>query len=443
MATNNRPQFLTRSVLTIGFSESVSNIGNWITMMAVFALLVFRGNGGVLESGGIMLAGLLPILIGSPIAGWLCDRFDRRRLMIGSELTSAVLVSVLIFTRSLVFIYPVLALQAFVSSVMTPARRSVLPTLVPKEQLSRANAFFQQLSGSIKMGAPLLAGALLAVMNPHMAIALDVLSFVVSALLLSRLPSLPPAEGPAGEAASPDRAESVPGQPNEAAATAPSGRGEATTDAGRQSEVPVARVVWSSVGLRLIFAAAFLGIAVVVGFDVLASVFVRDVLGSGESIFGLLVSLIGVGTVGVAVLIMARSTDRDPWADVILGILLLSVIPLSFAFAYFLPSGPIRIIIAVAGCLIGGAGNGLLNVQMGTLLQLQSPARQLGRVSGAYQSTAVAGQLLGILLTPALVPGLVSMGLYFAAAFIALSILVLWVVYNLRVARNKVGAVAG
>ncbi|HUX20844.1 MAG TPA: MFS transporter [Spirochaetia bacterium] len=412
MATVTNERLLNRSVLILGFSESVSNIGNWITMMAVFALLVFRGHGGVAQSGGIMLAGLLPVLLASPLAGWLCDRYDRRLLMIASELLSALLVSVLIFTSSLTIIYPILALQALAGSVMTPARRSVLPQLVAREHFAKTNAFFQQLGGTIKIGAPLLAGGLLAIMDPHTAIVVDVISFLVSAILLSRLPSLEPQKRERAEA------------PKEQGGTA---RGES-----------IRSLVLGSVGLRLIFATAFLGIVVIVGFDVLAPVFVRDVLQASEGLFGLLVSLVGVGTVGISLLILTSKKHRDPWTDVVLGILLLSLIPFSFALSFFAPAGPLRIAIAVAGCLLGGAGNGLLNVQASTLLQLLAPQSVLGRASGAFQSTAVAGQLIGILLTPALVPGLLSMGLYFAIAFAALSILILWVLYNLRSVRPTV-----
>jgi hypothetical protein len=48
------------------------------------------------------------------------------------------------------------------------------------------------------------------------------------------------------------------------------------------------------------------------------------------------------------------------------------------------------------------------------------PANLLGRVSGLFQSTAVAGQMVGILLTPLLVPSLLSIGLYFGIATLLL-----------------------
>lgn len=413
MATINERRMFTAPILILGFSESVSGIGNWITMMAVFALVVFRGDGGVLESGAIMMAGLLPVLLGSPLSGWLCDRYDRRRLMIASELVQAALVSVLIFTSSNGVVYPIVALEALAGSIMTPARRSVIPSLVPAGNLSRVNAFFQQLSGTIKIAAPLLAGGLLAIMNPHTAIIFDVASFLVSALLLSLLPKLQPKR------------------------TAGSSAADGKSDGNGRT---LRSIIFGSMGLRLIFVTVFLGIFVIVGFDILASVFVRDSLRAGEGVFGLLVSLIGVGTVGSSIMIMAGKRERDPWNDVLIGILLLSAIPLAFGVSSFVPSGSIRTLVAIAGCLLGGAGSGLLNIQAGTLLQLLTPASMLGRTAGAFQATATAGQLMGVLLTPALIPRVMSMTGYFIAAFVALSILVLWVLYNLRAVRVRARA---
>ena len=78
-----------RSLWIIGLAESVSGVGTWVTMMALFAVVVFDGQGTVLHASGIMLAGLAPMLLMGPVAGWLADRQDRKRLMIASQLLTA------------------------------------------------------------------------------------------------------------------------------------------------------------------------------------------------------------------------------------------------------------------------------------------------------------------------------------------------------------------
>ncbi|NTW03222.1 MAG: MFS transporter, partial [Oscillochloris sp.] len=79
-----------RSMLILIIAETVSGLGSWVTTMAIFALVVFRGGGNIAESGGIFLAALLPMLLFSPVAGWLSDHGDRRALLVGCELFSAI-----------------------------------------------------------------------------------------------------------------------------------------------------------------------------------------------------------------------------------------------------------------------------------------------------------------------------------------------------------------
>jgi MFS family permease len=388
-----------RSLIIIGLSESVSNVGNWITMMAVFAMIVFSGKGSVAQSSGVFLAGLLPTLVFSPAAGWLCDHLDRKWLMIASELISGFIIAGVIITRRLEFIYVLLALQSISTSLMSPARQSVVPDLIRREDLTGANAFLQQLSSLIKIAAPILAGALLTVMNPHQAVILDVISFVLSAAILAFLPSLPPHLSPAA-----DRTR-VP-----------------TKRVSSGGFIPTLR---ASPRLSLLFLLELLAVVIFIGFDVLAPIYIRDVMRGNESLFGSAIGLVGLGSLISTLVLMLRSHSQNPWRDVLVGLVLLGVIPASLSMGAVLNGGPVALLLGAAGCLIGGVGNGLLNIQVATLLQLLSPADLLGRMGGVFQSTMVAGQLAGILITPLIVPALLSVGAYFFASSLAVVVLVL------------------
>ncbi len=375
------------ALLTIGAAESISGIGDWITLMAVYANLVFRGGGGVAQSSGILLAGLLPMLLASPGAGWLCDRLNRKHLMIASLVASGVVVSGLIFTTRLELVYLLLALQAVSVALFGPARLAATPSLVPPDDLPTANAFLQQLSSIIKISAPVLAGLVLTILTPNQAIILDVISFGLAALILTRLPNLPPA---AREKNRP----SLPGA----------------------DRSPALKYLRNSAGLRLLFSTVFVSILIIIAFDVLAALFVRDYVGRGERFFGLSIGLVGVGTLLSSLYVMTRSQNNNPWADISLGIFLLAVIPFAICFGVFTGSPQLNSVLMLAGCFIGGVGNGFLHIQANSLLQTLSPRNLLGRMSGYYQSTAVAGQLIGIVLTPILVPAIISLGGYFAVA---------------------------
>jgi len=402
------------SLLTIGIAESISQIGDWISMMAVFAMLVFKGGGGVIQSSGVFLAGLLPTLLTSPFAGWLCDRFDRKYLMIASQIISGMIISGLIFTTRIEIIYLLLALEAATLSIMAPARQTVLPDLVAREELTQANAFLQQLTGIIKVSAPALAGLILSAVAPDQAIILVVISFGVAALILFRLPSLPPRP----------RVETV--------SIAPS-----PTPALHDKRQLLPTAIRDVPELGQLFLSMFLGIFVIVGFDVLSSVYFRDILHENEGFYGLAIGLVGVGTLMATFLLMLRKTTVNPWRDVVTGIILLSMIALTMAIAAGLTDLFLARWIVLAGCLIGGIGNGLINVQVTTLLQTLTPASILGQISGFFQSTTTAGQLLGIVLTPLLVPGLLSMSNYFTLSTVALLVPAGYIAVQLIIRERK------
>jgi MFS family permease len=394
--------FRNRNLMILGFSWTVSRMGSWVTMMAVLAMIVFRGDGGVMESSGIFLAGLLPVLVFSPLAGKLCDRYNRKWLMIASELLSGLAVLGMVFIDQIWLIYILLAVQSTAGTIMEPARQAVMPEIVSKTDLTHANAFMVQVNGAIKILAPVMAGALMVVMAPQTAILLDVVSYILSAIILTRMPNLLP----------------------------PSvvDRDLDTGLVAVQNEPGVLVTLKDKPHLQLLFLSIFVAIFIIIGFDVLSVIFVRDVIQGNENIYGILVGMIGLGTLGGAVILMLRKKHVDPWRDILIGMALISLIPLGPALAE-LVSRNIGIGLMLICNLLGGLGLGLLSTQVNTLLQVLPPPAVLGRIAGAFESTAVAGQLAGMLVTPLLVPGLISMGQYFF--FSALGIILLTAVMTI------------
>jgi MFS family permease len=390
--------FTKKSLLILGTAESVSGIGDWITMMAVLAMLVFRGGGGVAANSGIFLAGLVPTLIVSPLAGWLVDRVNRKTLLIGSQLLAGLMVSGLFFTTRLEVIYVILALEAVVISVVTPTRQAVIPDLVDRDDLTKANAFLQQLAGLVKVFSPVLAGLVLTVMDPHQAILFDVASFVLSAAVLAFLPSLPP-----------HKSEPV----NEIS-------GE--TKALESGDI---RMVMRSIPqIQVLFITVFTAILGIIGFDVLSSIYTRDVLHDGEKLYGLIVSLVGIGSLVATAILMLRKKNGNPWKDMTVGFTLLGILPVAMVIGFQFNDLNLAKTLLMAACFIGGIGNGFVHVQVGTIMQLVTPSNILGRVGGWLQTVMVGGQLVGLLVTPLLVPRYVSMQSFFAAMIVLIGLLV-------------------
>ncbi len=379
-----------RAFLTLLFAEAVSSTGSWITTLSIFSLLVFQGDAGVTETSVVLLAGMLPHLLISPVAGSLADRVDRRRLMYLSQLAHAACVVGLIFARNETLLYLLLALGAASAALGGPARQASIPTLVPREGLVRANALLQQVSAWSKMAGPFIAGALLAILSPRQAMWLDVASFLVAAALLARLPALLPEQQPRDA----DPADQK--------------------DASRFSAL-LRRVVRTRPRLILLLVVVFVCVSVVVGYDVLAPVAVRDSIGGGDSTYGVLVGSVGLGS-AISSLVLAVRGSKSPWRDVFVGIALIAIVPGSLAAAIATSDPHVGRWVAIAGALIGGLGNGLLVTQLSTLVQMLSPPELLGRLTGVLQATIIAAQLTAIVATPLWIPHSLSLGAYGVAA---------------------------
>jgi MFS family permease len=409
--------FRNRALLTIGISQSVSGVGNWITMLSIFSLIVFYSGGGVEQTSWILLAGLVPSVVCSPIAGWLCDHFDRKWLMIVSELCAGLMVLAIILSRRVEFVYAFLSLQSAASALLPPAAQSALPSVVKQEDLSRANAMLQQLAGIIKMGAPLLAGFLLTFLLPQQAMILDVVSYVLSVLILCALPSLPPAGGTHKNV--------------EPVISAQVGE-------GNQRKQTVLRALRSSNLLVLLFVNAFFLILLIGNFDLLGPVFVRDTMQLGASFYGVLIGCVGAGMLLGSLFLMVRKGRPQYWRDIVVGMIMLASLP---AIIYVISLGQPRFIgvtVLIVGCLLCGTGSSFLLVQEGTLLQLLSPLEVLGRMSGLFQSVMGIAQLLLLLLSPLVSPVLIPIGTYLGIGALLMLLLALCTIITLYRTRKNI-----
>ncbi|MBW3551433.1 MAG: MFS transporter, partial [Proteobacteria bacterium] len=161
---------------------------------------VYAQTRSVLAVGLVGVAGLLPLVVFGLYGGAIADAVDRRRLVLlttsGQLLLALVLVAQAVAdVRSTALLYAVIACQAALFSIDSPARQAFVPRLLPKELLPSANALKQvEFNLGVTIG-PLLAGVLVAQLGYGAAYALDALTFLAALVAVSGLPSMPPAGG--------------------------------------------------------------------------------------------------------------------------------------------------------------------------------------------------------------------------------------------------------
>ncbi len=122
-------------------SQIVSNFGDWFGILAVYAL-INRYSDSEFLLGLIIIVKMMSLASFSPFAGYITDRFNRRRIMIACDLLRAVIVACLLLVVSyetLWLAYVLTALQMMLSAIFEPAKTSSIPNVTTKEELVDAN----------------------------------------------------------------------------------------------------------------------------------------------------------------------------------------------------------------------------------------------------------------------------------------------------------------
>ena len=167
----------------------VSQLGDWFNLLASAELITSITSSEVAISY-LFLARFLPLFFVSPLAGVLADRFDRRRILILSDVLRGVTVLGFLLIRSpdqIWALYVLTVVQFCLSAFFTPARSAVIANIVARDDLVTANALDSfTWSTMLAMGA-LLGGIITAVFGKNTAFIMDAGTFVLSAVLIGRV----------------------------------------------------------------------------------------------------------------------------------------------------------------------------------------------------------------------------------------------------------------
>ncbi len=169
--------------------QVVSEIGDHFNNIAVFSLALANTSSGLVVSG-IMLSRAIPAVFAGPIAGVVLDRLDRKRVMIASDLIRAIVALAFILTihqRGSWLLYVLSALLMFASPFFTSGRSAILPSITTPEELHTANSLTQTTQWTTLTIGTFLAGASVMQFGYQWAFVGNSLSFVFSALCISRL----------------------------------------------------------------------------------------------------------------------------------------------------------------------------------------------------------------------------------------------------------------
>jgi MFS family permease len=169
--------------------QIVSEVGDHFNNIAVFSLVMETTGSGLVVSG-VMLARAIPMVLAGPLAGVVLDRWDRRRIMMASDLLRAVIALGFVATthyHQSWLLYLLSGLLMFCSPFFTSGRTSILPTITTREELHTANSLTQTTQWTTLTIGTMAAGFSAALFGLQWAFVLNSFSFLFSAWCVSQL----------------------------------------------------------------------------------------------------------------------------------------------------------------------------------------------------------------------------------------------------------------
>lgn len=192
--TEATPPHKFSSFIVMWFGQVLSMTGSNLTGFAL-SVWVYQQTGSVTKFSIVILFTVLPGLVITPLAGTLIDIWDRRRLMILSNVcaaltTLAVALLFLLGRQRIWHICLVAAAFSMSSAVISPAFTASISLLVPKRHLGRASGMMQFGEASAQIVAPLLGGFLVLTINIYGVLLIDFITYAIAitTLLVVHIP---------------------------------------------------------------------------------------------------------------------------------------------------------------------------------------------------------------------------------------------------------------
>src|SRR5829696_7657467 len=176
-----------RSVRLLAAARFASTGGSQAAHIALAYTVYQRTSSAAWVSASLVASAGVVGLVG-PLSGRLSDRGDRRRVMVASEVAGAVgwMAVLLVDTPALLVLGALVATAA--NAPFKAASAASIPNLVAPDRLPWANGLIATATNASYVAGPLLGGALVGVLGPRSVFGLNVVSFLMSAALIARMP---------------------------------------------------------------------------------------------------------------------------------------------------------------------------------------------------------------------------------------------------------------
>lgn len=175
-----------RKFLLMWGGEFISSIGGGLTSFGL-SVYVFQQTGSAASTALVALLAFLPVLLLSPVAGVLADRYDRCLLMmLGDGMSGLGLVYILIcMMTGEAALYQIcigVFISAVFSSLLEPSYRAVVTDMLTKDEYSKASGMMSLAGSARYLISPMIAGVLMGAGDVKLLIMIDICTFILTVI---------------------------------------------------------------------------------------------------------------------------------------------------------------------------------------------------------------------------------------------------------------------
>lgn len=185
------------------FTAGIGSIAGQAVSGVCLVWIVYADTGSALDVAFLGTAFLVAAMLFSTLGGTLVDRYDRRRLMIAADVARSLAMFAVVIVLglggfNLLVLVGAYAVVGAFTTLFNPAEQALVPSLVPLEDVADANGLVRSSRASVQFVGAAVAGVLIVTTGPVWGIAINAVTFAVSAALLTgmRIASPPIPLGP-------------------------------------------------------------------------------------------------------------------------------------------------------------------------------------------------------------------------------------------------------
>jgi len=360
-----------KGFLTLMVAQAISNIGDWLSIVAIITLVGLKWNASPIEVSFIILCLAVPMALLGPVAGTFADRFSRKQLMVLSDIVRAGLFVLLALANTLWMVYICLFTIGLFSAVFNPAKNGKLKELVPNEEIKSAMSITAMIDSATKIFGPILSGILVSAAGTTPVFYINSVSFIISAILIFLLPKV---------------AQQI--------------KGEKVKDKSKSSYKTefMEGLSFIKTNTQILVGMLFLGFSLLILqlSDSQIIVLIRELKKASPGLFGYLVTGSGVGMFFSSLMLVKKTNYRA------YTLMLIGVCGIGFGFGMMAIFTHINLNYSIIWApllgLFAGFAAGLVFVPFQASVQVDTPVELTGRVFGVIGSVTTTATIIGPLL---------------------------------------------